>query len=243
MRLLGNIVIGIIYLAILAKLVYLPTDEFEVKLYKGQQSATVANISSDILSSTVSLKRFPFDTLVYAPIKLIPYFDVYFSSDVHPREGRPKPLKKRTVYNNSLGYCYLLSLTYNESVLPVTDLKSRVTAYDVSNYTNETSFNLETLDVSLMSDSAFDTFLNTMSKVANTKLTITPEPTINSVIEIRKGEEVRYVFCYYINDTDIFVYDPEHPDNTSSKINNGVYPCLTEEWDVSNVYILTSNTT
>lgn len=230
MRLFGSIIMGLAYLVIIAHLIVLPTDDFKVKLYKGQRADTLININSDVFGDTLSVERFPLDTLALVPLKVVPHIDVSFSPTVRKVEGRPKPYCEKIIKTNSLGYCYLLSLNQASIPLPVTDLKSRVVAYDVSNYVNDVTFSIDNLNMNLMSNNAQNEFLSVMSQLANSNCQAVENISADCIVELEREGQVRYVYCYYVNDLGSFVYDPEHPSNFSSKIDEDGYHCLTEIW-------------
>lgn len=230
MRLLGSIAMGVAYLVIIAYLIVLPTDDFKFKLYQGQREDTLININSDVFGDTLSVERFPLDTLALVPFKVIPHMDVSFSPTVRKVDNRPKPYCEKVIKTNSLGYCYLLSLNNANILLPVTDLKSRVVAYDVSNYVNDVTFSVDNLNMNLMSNNAQNEFLSVMSQLANNKCKAVDNICEDSIVELERDGQIRYVYCYYVNDLGNFIYDPEHPSNFSSKIDDDGYHCLTETW-------------
>jgi hypothetical protein len=164
------------------------------------------------------------------PIKLLPKFDVSFINEVEPNLNRPDVKDTITVANNSLGYCYMLSLTSRGETLPVTDTASKENQYDVSYFTSEPSFNLSNISLAIMSKDSLATLLLNMGSRALSSTEEVHTPSTDTIAEISLDDAVRYVYIY--NDK-LSVYDPEHPDNMKLQIVDDQYKVLSDTWVVT----------
>lgn len=230
MRLLWSTCLTLFWVMLLCVLIVKPSKNFKIELYKGAQENSITQIYCEPLDSYVHLNRFPCDTLIMYPIKLLPKFDVSFVQEAEPNLNRPNVKDNIVIDSNSLGYCYLLSITAQGRTLPCVDVNSKENQYDVSYYSSEPSFNLTNISLAAMSKESISTLLLNMGSRALANTQEVHIPSTDTIAEISLGDVTRYVYIY--NDKGS-VYDPEHPTNTKLQISNNLYKVMSEEWAVT----------